>query len=73
MAAMQRSAVLSLACFVLAVVCFAIVLSGCGAAAEATYGGQLQLCVKRAKTREESRACRARVDQAWGVADGGAP
>lgn len=47
-------------------------VAGCGAASEATYGGQLALCVKRAKTRDESRACRAEVNRAWGLTDGGA-
>lgn len=45
------------------------------AEAEATYLGRHLQCVDRAKTREESRACRDRVDEEWGihhtVTDGG--
>lgn len=41
------------------------------ASAEATYGAALLKCVDDAKTLAESKACRARVDAAWGV-DGGA-
>lgn len=36
-------------------------------AAEATYGSMLLSCVEEAKTLAESKACRARVDAAWGV------
>lgn len=57
--------------FVGAVLLVCRVLAGCGPTAEATYGGQLALCVKRAKTRAESRACRAEVDARWGLTDGG--
>lgn len=41
------------------------------AAAETAYGAQLLACVDQAKTLAESKACRAKVDQAW-FADGGA-
>lgn len=58
--------------FVLGVLCMSRALAGCGPTAEATYGGQLALCVKRAHTRAESRACRAEVDARWGLTDGGA-
>lgn len=50
-----------------AVILVARLLAGCAAAAEATYGAQLGRCVKDAKTREESRACRDEVDRRWGV------
>ena len=40
------------------------------AAAEGAYGAALVDCVERASTLAESKACRARVDAAWGV-DGG--
>lgn len=58
--------------FVGAVLFVARVAAGCAATSEATYGGQLALCVKRAATRAESRVCRAEVDRAWGLTDGGA-
>lgn len=45
-------------------------------AAEASYGAALLACVEEAKTLAESKACRAKVDAAWGVTqtatDGGA-
>jgi hypothetical protein len=42
------------------------------AAADGSYAAQLSACVDQAKTLAESKSCRARVDQAWGV-EGGAP
>lgn len=47
------------------------------AAAEGAYTGALLRCVDAAKTIDESRACRARVNAEWGIvekaaADGGA-
>lgn len=57
--------------FVAGILCLARAVSGCGPTAEATYGGQLALCVKRAHARAESKACRAEVDRAWGLTDGG--
>lgn len=45
-------------------------VTGCAASAEATYTGQQLSCVDRAKTREESKACRAEVDARWCVEDG---
>lgn len=37
------------------------------AAAEAGYGAALLDCVDKSTTLAESKACRARVDAAWGV------
>lgn len=37
------------------------------AQAEAAYTAEQLACVDAAKTRAESRACRARVDQKWKV------
>lgn len=44
-------------------------------AAERKYGAQQKACVAEAGTLAESRACRARVDLAWGIthAHPGAP
>ncbi len=46
------------------------------AAAEGAYGAALLRCVDEAETLAESKACRARVDEAWGITqtavDGGA-
>lgn len=39
--------------------------------AEATYGASLLRCVDEAHSLAESKACRAKVDAAWGI-DGGA-
>lgn len=39
--------------------------AACVATAEARYGRDLLGCVADADTREESRACRARVDREW--------
>lgn len=40
------------------------------AAAEASFTAEHLACVDKAKTREESRVCRALVDLRWGI-DGG--
>lgn len=53
----------------------------CALTAEAAYRKQQEACVRDSKTREESRACRARVRHEWGmdleptivVSDAGAP
>lgn len=42
------------------------------AAAEATYGGQLQACVDKAKTKPEVAPCWSEVNKRWGIVDGGA-
>ncbi|MCW5834507.1 MAG: hypothetical protein KIS78_19050 [Labilithrix sp.] len=46
------------------------------AAAEGAYGAALLRCVDEAETLAESKACRARVDEQWGITqtatDGGA-
>ena len=48
-----------------------LLLVGCAAAkkdaAEVTYDGQLIACVDRAQTLAESKACRAAVDEKWGI------
>ncbi len=36
-------------------------------ATEAAYGASLIRCVDEAKTLAESKACRAKVDAAWGI------
>lgn len=36
-------------------------------ATEAAYGAALLKCVDEAKTLAESKACRAKVDEAWGI------
>jgi hypothetical protein len=36
-------------------------------AAEGSYGAELLRCVDRSTTLAESKACRATVDQRWGV------
>lgn len=36
-------------------------------ATEAAYGAALLKCVDEAKTLAESKACRAKVDEAWNV------
>ena len=36
-------------------------------AAEAAYGAALLQCVDQAKTLQESKACRAKVDAEWGI------
>lgn len=36
-------------------------------AAEGAYGAALLKCVDDAKTLQESKACRARVDAEWGI------
>lgn len=62
----------ALALFGLAMLC-----QHCGPSPESVYAGQVARCIDEAKTKAESRACRARVDAAHGitqtVADGGAP
>lgn len=40
-------------------------------AAEASYGAALLKCVDESKTLAESKACRAKVDAAWGVVQTG--
>ena len=57
--------------FLVGAVLAARVLLSCAAAAESSYTAQQLQCVDRAKTLEESRACRAEVDRAWHV-DAGA-
>lgn len=61
--------------FVGAVLLVCRVLAGCTApakaAAETAYGASLLRCVDQAATLAESKACRARVDAAWGVDGGG--
>lgn len=47
------------------IVALAIGVGACVATAEARYGKDLLNCVADADTREESRACRARVDREW--------
>lgn len=46
------------------------------AAAEGAYGAALLRCVDEAETLEQSKACRASVDEQWGITqtatDGGA-
>lgn len=37
------------------------------AATEAAYGAALLKCVDEANTLAESKACRAKVDKAWGI------
>lgn len=37
------------------------------AGAEATYGAALLRCVDDARTLAESKACRAKVNESWGV------
>ena len=41
------------------------------AAAEGAYGAALLRCVDEATTLAESKACRARVDEAWGITQTG--
>ena len=38
---------------------------------ETTYAAEQAACVSAATTLAESRACRARVDERWGVRDAG--
>ncbi len=40
--------------------------------ADISYGAQINTCVDKATTLAESKACRARTDQEWGLTDGGA-
>jgi uncharacterized membrane protein len=50
-------------------------LTGCStlaaekAAAEAEYAGQQLACVDKAKTIDESRECRRKVREKWGIAE----
>lgn len=44
-----------------------MLVAGCAAAAESSYTAQQLQCVDRARTLEESKACRAEVDRAWHV------
>ena len=39
--------------------------------AEAAYTAELLRCVDSSHTLDESRACRAQVDQRWNIRDGG--
>lgn len=48
-----------------------VLMYGCAAAAESSYTAQQLQCVDRATTLAESKACRAEVDRAWHVVDGG--
>lgn len=52
----------------------AVLLVACSPAAtgaEAAYTTALVRCVDKSETLAESKACRARVDEAYGVKDGG--
>lgn len=52
---------------------FIVFLAGCASAlhatANATYSAQVIECAEKAKTQEESTACRKAVDQKWGLAN----
>lgn len=58
---------------------FAACLAGCATppataarvAAEGAYGAALLDCVEKSSTLAESKACRARVDAAWGITQTG--
>jgi len=48
-----------------------VFLAGCASAlhatANATYSAQLQECVQKSQTKEQSTECRKAVDQKWGL------
>ena len=58
--------------FLLFVFCIINHVWGCGGeTAEARYGAELLRCVDKAETITESRACRAGVNERWGITDAG--
>lgn len=53
-----------------------LALAGCSAAhttADAAYTAAQLDCVQKSQTLAESKACRAKVDQKWGISDSSAP
>jgi len=63
--------------FAFAMMAFALIafLEGCGTTmtADERYRAQIALCVERATTKLESKACRANVDFQFRIHDGGVP
>lgn len=59
--------------FVIIMIAFALIcaVDGCAASADEQYRAKILLCVERATTLLESKACRRNVDFQFGVHDGG--